>query len=227
MESCRQVGKPMVFGVAIITIVYVPILALSGTSGKMFEPMALTVIFALLGSLLLALTLIPALCSWFLKVRVKSDAVQSEDVSGEESSIVTRWIKRGYAPLLRFGLTHRWPVLIIALALVGGSGFLLTRLGAEFIPQLDEGSIVVQMVRPTSISLDESIAMQLRAEMVIQKEFPEVASVFSRIGTPEIGTDPMGANLSDTFIFFTPPARWRQVKGETIEKDELIELITR
>jgi heavy metal efflux system protein len=215
-ESCRQVGSPMVFGVAIITIVYFPILALSGTEGKMFRPMALTVIFALLGSLILALTLIPALCAWFL----------SRGVAEEESRIM-RWARSAYAPILRFSLAHRLLLILVTLALLAGSALLFRRLGAEFVPQLDEGSLVVQLVGPTSISLDESVAMQLRAEEVILKEFPEIATVFSRIGTPEIGTDPMGANLSDTFLSLAPKEKWRKVNSRTINKEELIETITR
>ena len=216
LESCRQVGSPMVFGVAIITIVYFPILALSGTEGKMFRPMALTVIFALLGSLLLALSLIPVLCAWFL----------SRGVAEEESRIM-RWARRAYAPMLQLSLAHRFFLIVVTLALLAASILLFQRLGAEFVPQLDEGSLVVQLVGPTSISLDESVAMQLRAEQVILKEFPEIASVFSRIGTPEIGTDPMGANLSDTFLSFAPKEKWRRVNGRTINEEELIETITR
>jgi heavy metal efflux system protein len=216
LESCKQVGKPMVFGVTIITIVYVPILALSGIEGKMFRPMALTVIFALLGSLLLALTFIPALCGWFLSRGV-----------AEEDNRVMRWFKCAYEPLLKWSLAHRTWLFAITLVVLIGSGWLFQRLGAEFVPQLNEGSLVIQMVRPTSISLDQSVAMQQRAEQVILTAFPEIASIFSRIGTPEIGTDPMGANLADTYLFFAPLNRWRKVNGEVISKDELIEQITR
>jgi cobalt-zinc-cadmium resistance protein CzcA len=216
LESCRQVGQPMVFGVAIITIVYVPILALTGTEGKMFKPMAFTVIFALIGSLLLALTLVPVLCSWFLSRGV-----------AEEDNRVMRWVKRIYEPLLRWGLAHCAALVSISVLLFAGATFIFSRLGAEFVPQLDEGSVIIQMVRPTSISLDESLAMQIRAEKVIRQEFPEIAGVFSRIGTPEIGTDPMGANLSDTFVFFAPEKQWRQVNGRRTTKDELIDSITK
>jgi cobalt-zinc-cadmium resistance protein CzcA len=215
-ESCRQVGGPMVFGVAIITIVYFPILALAGTEGKMFRPMALTVIFALLGSLLFALTLVPVLCAWFLSRGV-----------AEEESRVMRWARRAYAPVLRFSLAHRLLLVGVTLALLVGSVLLFRQLGAEFVPQLDEGSLVVQLVGPTSISLDESLAMQLQVEEIILTQFPEIAAVFSRIGTPEIGTDPMGANLSDTFMAFAPPEKWRKVNGRTMSRNELIEQITR
>jgi len=216
VESCRQVGSPMVFGVVIITMVYFPILALSGTEGKMFRPMALTVIFALLGSLLLALTLIPVLCAWFLSRGV-----------GEEESRIMRWARAAYAPILRFSLGHRLLLIAVMLVLLAGSALLFRGLGAEFVPQLDEGSLVLQLVGPTSISLEESVEMQLRAEEVILKEYPEIATVFSRIGTPEIGTDPMGANLSDTFLSFAPKEKWRKVKGRAMSKEELIESITR
>jgi len=216
LESCKQVGKPMVFGVIIITMVYVPILALSGIEGKMFRPMALTVILALVGSLLLALTIIPVLCAWFLSRGV-----------AEEDNRVMRWFKRAYEPLLKWSLAHRLWLVVATVVVLAASGWLFQRLGAEFVPQLDEGSLVIQMVRPTSISLDESVAMQQRAEQIILKEFPEIASVFSRIGTPEIGTDPMGANLADTYLFFAPLTRWRKVNGTIISRDELIEQITR
>jgi cobalt-zinc-cadmium resistance protein CzcA len=216
LESCLQVGRPMVFGVAIITIVYVPILALSGTEGKMFKPMAFTVIFALVGSLLLALTVIPVLCSWFLSRGV-----------AEEDNRVMRWVKQIYEPVLRWGLAHGAALAVTAVLLFGGAVWIFSRLGAEFVPQLDEGSVVIQMVRPTSISIDESVAMQIKAEKVIRQEFPEVAGVFSRIGTPEIGTDPMGANLSDTFMFLVPEKRWRRVNGRIVTKEELLEMMTK
>jgi cobalt-zinc-cadmium resistance protein CzcA len=215
LESCRQVGRPMVFGVVIITMVYVPILALAGTEGKMFRPMAITVIFALLGSLALAMTLIPVLCSWFLSRGVD-----------EEDNRVMRGIKHAYAPLLRWGLRHRLALVVMTLAMLGGSAVLFQRLGAEFVPQLNEGSLVVQIVGPTSVSLDSSVASQLRVEKIIREEFPEIAAVFSRIGTPEIGTDPMGANLSDTFLSYAPRTQWRKEHGKVISPDRLIELIT-
>ena len=211
LESSKQVGRPMMFGVAIITLVYVPVLALGGIEGKMFQPMALTVIFALLGALLLALTLTPVLCYYLLgTVRVPKDAMDAED------TFVMRGFKRLYQPLLRFGLARTWAVVAATLVLLGLSVWQFTRLGAEFIPQLDEGSLVIQMVRAASASLAESLAMQQKAEQVILKDFPEIAHAFSRIGTPEIGTDPMGANLADTFLFFAPKEKWRE--GMTRER---------
>jgi cobalt-zinc-cadmium resistance protein CzcA len=266
LESCRQVGKPMVFGVVIITIVYVPILALAGTAGKMFHPMAITVMLALIGSLLLALTLIPALCAWFLggvaagvppavepgvppggkgvddlrTVGVggaeprggtpPSTAGETPATTADRHDIEDTWLMRGfnrvYGPVLLWGLRHRLILVLITLLVLGGAVFLFQRLRAEFVPQLDEGSLVLQIVGPTSVNLETSVATQLRAERIILEEFPEIAAVFSRIGTPEIGTDPMGANLSDTFLSLAPPERWRKENGRTLSKDELIERIT-
>lgn len=235
LEACRQVGSPMVFGVTIITVVYVPVLALGGIEGKMFHPMALTVMFALIGSLLLALTLIPALCGWFLTIAWKPDQGPVTPSAPEVSPVapldiedtwLMRGFKRAYRPVLLWAMRHRAMVVLATLAVFGGSAWLLQRLGAEFVPQLNEGSLVVQIVGPTSVSLDHSVTNQLRAEAVLLREFPEIASVFSRIGTPEVGTDPMGANLSDTFLTLAPVERWRQVEGRRITRDELIDLMT-
>ena len=226
LESCKQVGSPMVFGVTIITLVYVPILALAGTEGKMFRPMAITVILALTGSLLLALSLIPVLCAWFLgKERFQPGAETSEGHDIEDT-VVMRGFKRIYRPLLFWGLRHRLVLVALTLVLLIASALLFRRLGTEFVPQLDEGSLVMQIVGPTSASLDSSLDSQLRVEAIIKKEFPEIAAVFSRIGTPEIGTDPMGANLSDTFLAFAPHEQWRERDGRKITRDELMELMT-
>ena len=217
LDSGKQVGAPMVFGVSIITIVYIPILALGGIEGKMFQPMAFTVIFALTGALLLALTLVPVLCYYFLsRIRIPINAREPED------TWLMRGFKQSYRPVLHFALARRWLVVLVTLLLLAASILQFRRLGAEFIPQLDEGSVVIQMVRAASASLQESLAMQKKAEQIILKEFPEIDYLFSRIGTPEIGTDPMGANLADTFIFFAPAERWRP--GMT--RESLIEQIT-
>lgn len=240
LESAKQVGRPMVFGVVIITLVYVPILTLGGTEGKMFRPMATTVIFALIAALLLALTVVPVLCYYFLgKVRAASgphsagrDEASPELASGDacatnnaDDTWLMRFAKRAYAPVLRFSLAQRWLLTGLTLVVVVLSIWQFRRLGAEFVPQLDEGSLVIQMVRATSVGVDESVAMEEKAERVILKEFPEIVSIFSRLGTPEIGTDPMGANLADTFLSFAPREKWRKVDGRTISRDELIEQI--
>ena len=216
LAASKQVGRPMVFGVAIITIVYVPILALTGIEGKMFKPMALTVIFALVGALVLALTVVPVLCSFFLSRPVK-----------EGDNWLVHSAKRIYEPALRWALRHRWVVVVLAAAFFAVSIFLFRRLGAEFMPQLDEGSTVLMLTGPASVAIDTSLAQQRKAEQALIKEFPEIAHIFSRIGTAEVQTDPMGPNLSDTFIFFVPPAQWREVNGRRISKDDLAELMSK
>lgn len=214
LYAAKEVASPMFFGVVIITVVYVPILALTGIEGKMFRPMAITVIFALIGALVLSLTLMPALCSWLLSGDIR-----------EEDPVLIRWAKWAYTPVLAFSLRFRWLVVGCAVGLFAVAALLFGRLGAEFVPQLDEGSLTVQLIRTTSISLDASIAMQERSEKVLIEKFPEVAYTFSRIGTAEVATDPMGPNVADTYIMLKQPAEWRKVDGQTITKAALAELM--
>ena len=216
LHASVQVGRPMVFGVAVITIVYLPILSLTGIEGKMFKPMALTVIFALIGGLLVALLVVPVFCSLFLGGRI---------VEGD--NFLIRVLKRAYEPSLRLALKHRWLVVAVSVILFGVSLFEFKRLGAEFVPQLDEGSTVLMLTGPTAASIDKSLAEQEKAEQAILKEFPEVAHIYSRIGTAEVQTDPMGPNLSDTFVFFVEPEKWRKVDGRRMKKDELAEMLSK
>ncbi|HRI11769.1 MAG TPA: CusA/CzcA family heavy metal efflux RND transporter [Verrucomicrobiota bacterium] len=212
--AAKEVASPMFFGVVIITVVYVPILALTGIEGKMFRPMAITVIFALVGALVLSLTLMPALCSWFLRGDIR-----------EQDPWLIHGAKRLYSPVLTFSLRFRWVVVACAVGLFALASFVFVRLGAEFVPQLDEGSLAVQLIRTTSIGLDASVSMQERSEKLLLKEFPEVAYTFSRIGTAEVATDPMGPNVADTYIMLKQPADWRKVDGRTITKGALAELM--
>jgi cobalt-zinc-cadmium resistance protein CzcA len=211
-----EVARPMFFGVAIITLVYVPILALTGVEGKMFQPMALAVMLALGGALGLALTLMPVLSSWLLSGTVD-----------ERESWLVRAAKAIYTPLLALALRGRWLVVGAALVLFAGAGWLFTRLGAEFIPQLDEGAVAVQMLRGNSVGLEASIDLQRRSEQLLRKKFPEIRHLFSRIGTAEIAMDPMGPNTSDTYVFFHPVERWRRIDGRPATKAELLELMRR
>lgn len=214
--AAREVARPMFFGVLIITLVYAPILALTGIEGKMFRPMALAVMLALGGALVLALTLMPVLCSWLLGGRIS-----------EKDGWLVRAAKAVYAPLLAAALRARWLVVGAAILLFSGAGWLFTQLGAEFIPQLDEGSIAVQMIRGNSVGLDASVDLQRRSEKLLREKFPEIRHVFSRIGTAEIAMDPMGPNTSDTYVFFHPSERWRQLDGRPATKPELVELMRR
>jgi cobalt-zinc-cadmium resistance protein CzcA len=210
LSAAKEVGRPTFFGVLIITIVYVPILSLTGIEGKMFKPMALTVIYALIGALVLSLTLMPVLCSYILRTKIS-----------EEDNLVIRFLKRIYEPVLRLALRFRILFVGGAVALFAIALIVFGRLGAEFVPQLDEGSFATHMIRTTSIGLDASIAMQERAEKVLREEFPDVAYTFSRIGTAEVATDPMSVNVADTYIFYKPLEEWPKLDGQAVTKDEL------
>ncbi len=211
LAAAKEVGRPTFFGVLIITIVYVPILSLTGIEGKMFKPMALTVIFALIGALILALTLMPVLCSFLLRGKI-----------AEKDNIALRLAKRVYEPTLRVALRLRWLFVCLAVGLFALSVMVFNRLGAEFVPQLDEGSFATHMIRTTSIGLDASIAMQEPAEKLLREKFPQITHTFSRIGTAEVATDPMGVNVSDTYIFYRPLEEWpKDEHGHTPTKDEI------
>jgi cobalt-zinc-cadmium resistance protein CzcA len=210
-EAAVEVRKPIVFGVAIITLVHLPILALEGVEGKMFRPMALTVIFALLGSLILTFTATPVLASFFLKPGLT-----------EKETLPIRLAKRMYEPTLRWVIARPGIVVLLALALVAGTVPIAGQLGGEFIPKLDEGDIVIGMTRPPSGGLEEAIADSTRLEQALVKAFPdEVKSVVSRTGRPEIGIDPGGVNITDVFIFLKDKKKWKKAHS----KAELIPLV--
>jgi heavy metal efflux system protein len=210
LTAAKQVGNPMFFGVVIITVVYIPILTLSGIEGKMFHPMALTVMFALAGALLLSLTLMPVLCSFVLRGKVH-----------EGDNVVIRFAKRVYEPILKLALRLRWIVVMAAVALFVGSLWLFNRLGAEFVPKLDEGSITSMLYKPVGMSLEESLKTDREVETRLLENFPEITRVFSRIGTSDIATDPMPPNESDFYIFYKPMADWPKTDGRPTNKAEL------
>jgi cobalt-zinc-cadmium resistance protein CzcA len=214
LAASKQVGSPMFFGVVIITVVYVPILALTGIEGKMFHPMALTVMLALGGALALALTLMPVLCSFVLRGRIQ-----------EADNHVIAFIKRLYRPTLDIALRRRWLVVIVSVTLFAGSLWLFTRLGAEFVPKLDEGSITSMLYKPVGMSMEESLRTDIEVEKRLLAEFPEITRVFSRIGTSDIATDPMPPNESDIYIFYKPLAEWPRTPGRPRTKAELNEQI--
>ncbi|MEW6279724.1 MAG: CusA/CzcA family heavy metal efflux RND transporter [Candidatus Eremiobacterota bacterium] len=203
-RAAREVGQPIVFGVGIITVVYLPILTLNGMEGKTFRPMAWTVVFALAGSLLLALTLVPVLCSFLLRPS-----------TGEKDPVVVRSARRLYAPILRAALAVPGPLSLGGLAFFALSLLLFTRLGAEFLPQLDEGAIAVQINRLPSVSLGQSLEMAGQVERAL-KEFPEVETVVTRTGRPGIATDPMGVELSDVIVMLRPRSEWRRRSKEAL-----------
>lgn len=208
LEACMEVGRPVVFAVAIIMIVYLPILSLTGIEGKMFKPMALTVVFALLGSLLLSLTYIPAAMTFLLRGHV-----------AETESVVIRYAKKWYRPALATMMGNRRPALVAAVALVVVSGAIFPFLGSEFIPRLDEGSLAVQAQQLPSVSLSQSLRTVTEVEKAL-KAFPEVTKVVSKTGRAEVATDPMSVDFSDLYIELKPPSEWKtaHAKTELVEK---------
>jgi cobalt-zinc-cadmium resistance protein CzcA len=230
LDSAKEVVSPMFFGVLIITVVYVPILALTGIEGKMFRPMAITVIFALVGSLAIALTLMPALCVAWLSGQGRMSAGGAASGRAGHNEEDDTWLVRAakvvYRPVLALALRFRWAVVAAAVGLFALALITYQRLGAEFVPQLDEGSFATHFIRVTSIGIDESVAMQKRGEKVLLEKFPEVLYTFARLGTAEIATDPMGVNVADTYMMLKPRKEWRKVDGRVITKDELANLMT-
>ena len=208
--AAHQVARPVVFAVGIIMIVYVPILGLRGVEGKMFRPMAMTVIFALAGSLLLALTLMPVLASFFLTKPI------------EKEPWLFRMAKRIYEPLLPRVLARPRATFVTAAAVFVASLSVVPFLGAVFIPRLDEGAIALQVWRLPSISLETSNEISTMVERTVKENFPEVKTIVSRTGRAEIATDPMGVEISDTYLILEPKETWR---FDT--KEELIEAIDR
>ena len=207
-DAAVEVRKPTLFGELIIAIVYLPILALEGVEGKLFQPMALTVIFALAGSMLLSLTLMPVLASYVLKKG-----------RGHGDVWLVRKLKALYAPVLEWALRHRMAVLAIAALAVVNAGLLSTQLGSQFVPRLREQSIVINTVRLAGVSLDESVRYGTQLEKRLLEAFPnEIARIWTRTGTGEVTTDPMGLELSDVFITLKPRDEW--TRGET--QDELV-----
>ncbi|MDN4501809.1 CusA/CzcA family heavy metal efflux RND transporter [Alteromonadaceae bacterium BrNp21-10] len=195
-QSTREVFNPAVFGVLIIMLVYLPIFALSGVEGKMFQPMAFTVVFALLGALILSMTFVPAAIAIFVKGKVS-----------HQENRVMRTARLLYEPVLKGSL--KLPILVIALGfgLFVGSLYQASKMGSEFLPQLDEGDIALHALRIPGTGLQQSVDMQMQLEETI-REFAEVKRVFSKIGTPDIATDPMPPSVADTIVMLKPIDQW-------------------
>ena len=211
-DAAIEVRKPTMYGELIIAIVFLPVLTLEGIEGKLFRPMALTLLFALAGSLILSLTLMPVLASLVLKGRI----------SAKENWFV-RAVKRAYAPVVQFAIRRRRVVLVAALVLLACGAALGTLIGSEFIPRLSEGGIVINTVRLSGVSLEESVRYGSRLEKVILEKYPdEVRDVWVRTGTAEVATDPMGIELSDVFITLTDRGEWTRASTQ----DELVDLMS-
>ncbi|MBI2353800.1 MAG: efflux RND transporter permease subunit [Deltaproteobacteria bacterium] len=207
--SAMEVARPILFGVLIIIIVYLPIVTLTDMEGKMFSPMAFTVGFALLGSLILTMTLVPTLCSFLLRGKVVE----------KDPRLLVR-IREGYLPLLQQSLANPKRTLAVTGAALAASLLLVPFLGSEFLPTLDEGSITVQSFRLPSVWVTDTVRSSAAVEKAI-KSFPEVESVVARAGRAEIASDPMGIDISDIFVSLKPRGEWKSAKT----KEELVDLM--
>ncbi|MCH9769806.1 MAG: CusA/CzcA family heavy metal efflux RND transporter [Gammaproteobacteria bacterium] len=196
LESVNEVIRPSLFGVLIITIVYFPILTLIGVEGKMFRPMAQTVIIALLSSIVLSITFVPA-----------SLSIALSDQISKKTNYIVLFFRNIYKPTLLFCFKNRAWVILLSSGLVVASLFLAINMGGEFIPSLDEGDIALHALRTPSTSLSQSIDMQKHIETIVER-FPEVKLVYSKIGTADVATDPMPPNVADTFVILKPREKW-------------------
>lgn len=212
-KATAEVIKPSIFGILIITVVYIPIFALTGVEGKMFHPMAFTVVFALLSAMVLSITFVPAAVATFITGKVH-----------EKENMAIRGAKKVYEPALKWSIAHPLPVVSVAIVLVILSLFTATKMGSEFIPNLDEGDIAVQALRAPGTSLTESVRMQSFMEKMLIEDFPEVDTVIARIGTAEVATDAMPPNIADTYVLLKDRKEWpdpSKTKAELVEEMEV------
>ena len=203
--ATAEVITPSIFGVFIITVVYIPIFALTGVEGKMFHPMAFTVVTALIGAMLLSITFVPAAVAIFVTGKVS-----------EKDNLAIRGAKALYRPTLRFVMSVRPAAALAAIVLVALAGLMATRMGTEFIPSLDEGDIALHALRIPGTSLTQALKMQGEVEAAV-KTFPEVDKVFGKLGTAEVATDPMPPSVADTFVMLKPRAQWPDPKRPKAE----------
>jgi len=210
-EAALEVRKPTMYGELIIAVVFLPVLALEGIEGKLFQPMALTLMFALAGSLILSLTLMPVLASFALRGEARD----------KENRLVA-WLVRVYRPVVHFAVVRRRLVLISTLGLLALGGAVGLTIGSEFIPRLSEGSLAINTVRLAGVSLEESIRYGTQIEKVLLEKFPdEVRHIWSRTGTAEVATDPMGIELTDIYMSLYPRKQWTRARTQ----DELVEVM--
>lgn len=199
--AARQARRPLIFGQLIILVVYLPIFALSGVEAKMFHPMALTVVLALVAAIILSITFVPAAVALWVK----------GDIQEKESRWML-WLKAKYQQTLDISYQYKAVVLIFALCVLVITGFISTKLGSEFAPQLSEGDFAIQQLRSPSTGLEESLRIQKNTEKLLLKSFPEIKAVFARTGTAEVATDVMPPNISDGYIMLKPRSEWPNPK---------------
>ncbi|MBL7715857.1 MAG: efflux RND transporter permease subunit [Bdellovibrionales bacterium] len=213
IQAAIEIRKSAGFGELIIVVVFLPIFAFVGAEGKMFIPMAATFISALVAALILSFTFVPAVSSFLLR-----------GDTGDKVPFLMAYFSRKYEKLLPSALKRSRAIIWSGVISVVIGIIIFSRLGGEFLPKLDEGSIAIQFVRPVSVGISHSVALEEKSHRVV-KEFPEVQHVFARIGTSEIATDPMGVNISDSYVMLKPKSEWPKVDGHRRSKDELIQAI--
>ena len=211
--AAKEARRALIFGQLIIMVVYLPIFALTGVAGKMFHPMAFTVVIALLGAMILSVTFVPAAIALFVTGKVK-----------EEENLVMRSARRAYAPVLDWVMAHRPLVFGLAVLTIVASGGVASRMGSEFIPSLSEGDFAQQALRVPGTSLTQSVQMQQQLEKTLMAQVPEIERVFARTGTAEIASDPMPPNISDSYVMLKPKDQWPDPKKS---RDTLIADIQR
>lgn len=209
-EATMEIRKSAGFGELIIVVVFLPVFAFVGIEGKMFIPMAATFIFALISALILSFTFVPALGTLLLRGNVE-----------DKEPLLMRGLEKIYSPALNFSLKAKRLVIGLAISAVVLGGLLFTKLGGEFLPTLNEGSIAVQMIRPVTVGISHSVALEEKSQNIIKK-IPEVGHIFSRIGTAEISMDPMGPNISDSYIMLKPESERPKVNGKIRSKEEIV-----
>jgi cobalt-zinc-cadmium resistance protein CzcA len=206
--AAQEARRPLLFGQLIIMIVYLPIFALAGVEGKMFHPMAFTVVIALVGAMILSITFVPAAVALFIGKQV-----------AEKENRLMRWARQAYEPMLRYVMGAKAVVLTFAAVMVVLTGLLASRMGSEFIPSLNEGDFAIQALRIPGTSLTQSLEMQQRLESTLKAKFPEIERVFARTGTAEIASDPMPPNISDGYVMLKPQDQWPEPRRT---RDELL-----
>lgn len=209
--ASKEARRALLFGQIIIMVVYLPIFALTGVEGKMFHPMAFTVVIALVGAMILSVTFIPAAVALFMGDKV-----------AEKENVLMQIAKRAYAPVLDSAMSNKPVILTAAAMLVVLSGLLATRMGSEFVPSLNEGDFAIGAMRIPSTSLSQSVAMQQQIETTLKQQFPEIERVFARTGSAEIASDPMPPNVSDGYVMLKPEEQWAEPKKS---RDELLTAI--
>jgi cobalt-zinc-cadmium resistance protein CzcA len=207
-RAVREVTEPVVSGMAIIVIVFLPLLTLQGLEGKLFIPVALTIVFALTGSLLLSLTVIPVLSSYLLK-----------PTAGHHEPWLPRQATRLYEPLLRWSLANARKVIMLALAALAATIAAFFLLGKTFMPTMDEGDILMQLAKLPSISLEQSARTDLAVQKALLEKIPEIRDIVARTGSDELGLDPMGLNETDSFLVLAPRKEWRQAEKEWLTNE--------